>query len=72
MRTTLCSRESKQKYYIIHEGREEEEGGGVKREALECQLEQALERGFPIIIVEPVWLGSMSVRLGLHLPVSSC
>lgn len=52
---------SRQQYHVIHD-LEDEEGGEEGREMLECQLELALEKGFFVIVVEPVWLGDQTVR----------
>ncbi len=45
-------------YYIIPE--EGSEGG--EEEDVECRLEQALEKGYRIIVIEPVKLGNMTIR----------
>lgn len=29
---------------------------------MECRLEQALEKGYPLIIIEPVKLGTMTIK----------
>ena len=34
----------------------------MEREAAECRLETALEEGFDVIIIEPLWLGDETVR----------
>ncbi len=55
--TAYCSlQEPRREYYIIRGEEAEEE------EELECRLEQALENGYPIIVIEPVRLGRMTIR----------
>jgi len=46
-------------YYIIHGSSHEHSDS---KEALECQLEYALEKCYPLVVVEPFWLGNETVR----------
>ena len=50
---------SKQEYYIIHDSSRKHSDN---KESLECQLEYALERRYPLVVVEPVWLGDETMR----------
>ena len=58
-------RSGQKEYCIIHDS--EDDGG---KESLECQLERALERGLPLIIVEPTGLGDETIRY--HFPITDC
>ena len=51
---------SKQEYYIIHDSSNQHSDDD--KESLECQLEYALERHYPLVVVEPVWLGDETMR----------
>ena len=49
---------SRAEFYVVREG-----SGG---EAVKCQLEQALEKAYKLVIVEPTALGDQALRSAAH------
>ena len=53
------TQQSSREYYIIHGSSHDHSDS---KESLECQLEYALEKCYPLVVVEPFWLGNETMR----------